>query len=239
MINVLPASWRIEEEGKVKAEIGQYPLRLAWAITVHKSQGLSLDAALVDLSQSFEPGMGYVALSRVRSLDGLSLKGLNALALRVDDEVFSKDSEFRRQSERHSAEMQALDQADREAKQKRFLAKIGAVSGDSAKKSAKKLSTVERTKLLVEEGKTLHEMAKERNLTADTILDHLEKIKEQDPSIPLQYLSQDMIVARTKKIRAALSKNGTVSGKYLLGPAKNALGPSFSYNEIRLVRLLM
>ena len=59
-ITIEQASWTIEDDGKVLAEIQQYPLRLAWAITVHKSQGMSLDAAEVDLSQSFEPGMGYV-----------------------------------------------------------------------------------------------------------------------------------------------------------------------------------
>jgi ATP-dependent exoDNAse (exonuclease V) alpha subunit len=241
LINVVPASWRIEEEGKVKAEITQFPLRLAWAITVHKSQGLSLDAAEVDLSQSFEKGMGYVALSRVRSLDGLSLKGLNAMALQVNPQVLLKDEEWRRQSRQHVAEMGALDKKDREAKQKRFLTKIAphhSVRGKDAP-SSKKLSTIEKTKMLVEEGKTLHQMMKERNLTADTILDHLEKIKAKEPTLPLQYLGQDMVVSRAKKIRQALSKNGTINGNYLLGPAKTILGPSFSYEEIRLVRLLM
>lgn len=76
IIDVPLGSWRVEEGTRVLAEINQYPLRLAWAITVHKSQGMSLDAAEVDLSQSFEKGMGYVALSRVRTLAGLSLKGL-------------------------------------------------------------------------------------------------------------------------------------------------------------------
>lgn len=69
-----PMDWSVEENGKIKASITQVPLRLAWAITVHKSQGMTLDSAVMDLSDAFVAGQGYVALSRVRSLDGLILK---------------------------------------------------------------------------------------------------------------------------------------------------------------------
>ena len=78
-----PAEWKVDEDEAVKAGIEQVPLRLAWAITVHKSQGMSLDAAVMDLRHAFEYGQGYVALSRVRTLSGLHLLGWNERALRV------------------------------------------------------------------------------------------------------------------------------------------------------------
>ena len=94
-----PSSWTIEEDDKVIASIKQIPLRLAWAITVHKSQGMSLDTAEIDLSKSFECGMGYVALSRVRTLDNIKLMGINQLALKVNSEIVEKDKEFKELSQ--------------------------------------------------------------------------------------------------------------------------------------------
>lgn len=94
--------WEHVEKDVVKAHIAQYPLRLAWAITVHKSQGMSLDSASIDLSRAFEFGQGYVAISRVRSLAGLHLEGANAGAFNVHPLVLQKDIEFRYLSENKS-----------------------------------------------------------------------------------------------------------------------------------------
>lgn len=92
------AEWEMEDSGRVKASMRQFPLRLAWAITVHKSQGMSLDNASIDLERCFEYGQGYVAISRVRSLKGLHLKGLNAKAFAIHPDVVEADREFREQS---------------------------------------------------------------------------------------------------------------------------------------------
>jgi ATP-dependent DNA helicase PIF1 len=93
-IVVEPHTWSLNEDGRVRAEASQLPLRLAWAITIHKSQGMSLDAAEVDLSKAFTPGMGYVALSRVRSLNGLFVLGLNAMALNMQPQMFEFDRQL-------------------------------------------------------------------------------------------------------------------------------------------------
>ncbi len=98
-IEVEPMEWSVEENGKIRAKITQIPLRLAWAITVHKSQGMSMDSAIMDLSEVFEYGQGYVALSRVRRLSGLYIIGHNEKAFKVHPEILLKDKKFRQESE--------------------------------------------------------------------------------------------------------------------------------------------
>jgi hypothetical protein len=117
--------WELEEDGESVAEIKQIPLRLAWAITVHKSQGMSLDAAEIDLSRSFEPGMGYVALSRVRTLAGLRLTGLNETALKVNPEILIFDRELERLSDEMVWKLREIPAEERVYLQKKFLNSIG------------------------------------------------------------------------------------------------------------------
>jgi len=90
------AEWKFEEDGHVKAWIKQIPLRLAWAVTVHKSQGMSLDSAKMDLSKVFEFGQGYVAISRVKSLAGLHIRGLNDNVYMMHPKVIAADKLFRK-----------------------------------------------------------------------------------------------------------------------------------------------
>lgn len=123
-IDVEPMDWDFEENGKVRASIEQLPLRLAWAITVHKSQGMSLDEAVVDLSNVFEFGQGYVALSRVRRLSGLHILGWNKRAFQVHPEVSAKDADFLKQSELAERKFSSIPPAKIKSMQKQFIHQI-------------------------------------------------------------------------------------------------------------------
>lgn len=116
-----PMDWIIEENGETRARITQIPLRLAWALTVHKSQGMSLDEAVVDLADVFEFGQGYVALSRVRRLSGLHLLGWNTRAFQVHPEVLTQDAKFRAQSQVASLALDKMTEEGMRASHEQFI----------------------------------------------------------------------------------------------------------------------
>nr|WP_199158592.1 HRDC domain-containing protein [Pedobacter sp. ASV2] len=115
-LEVIPEEWQNlkynlnQEENKINevntGTFSQYPFKLAWAITVHKSQGLTFEQAIVDVSSSFTHGQAYVALSRCRSLEGLVLKSPVKMENIITDAGVIK---FTKESTKKKPDQQQLD----------------------------------------------------------------------------------------------------------------------------------
>jgi hypothetical protein len=230
-IEVEEESWTIDEDGKIKAELKQIPLRLAWAITIHKSQGMSLDCAEIDLSKSFVEGMGYVALSRVKKIDGLRLMGLNDIALRVNKEVSELDKKLLLFSEKVVDELSSFSQDEIKKIQQTFLNLVS----PTKEEKQESLSTYEKTKLLIGEKKSLQEIADKREITKETIVGHIEKLLESGEKIDIDYIKKSFEKNRLEKILKAFKK--TKDKK--LTPVKEILGDDFGFDEIRVARLFL
>lgn len=244
-ITVEPMEWQVEEQGKVKASISQLPLRLAYAMTVHKSQGMSMDAAIMDLSKAFEYGQGYVALSRVRRLSGVYLTGLNERALEVHPEILEKDKDFRAASEAARETFAQMPQAEKLSMQKKFVKAMGGawseeggreqLAGSRGKntKSVGLPGRLAETLQTVRDAKTLRDAAKARALTASTIVKHLEELSEigKLARVDFAHLIPLRII---DEVHEAL----ITAGSDRLSPAFHALGGRHSFEIIRLVRLM-
>ena len=153
IIEAKEMEWTLEENGKIKVRITQLPLRLAWAITVHKSQGMSLDEAVMDLSNVFEFGQGYVALSRVRSFKGLHLLGWNKRAFEVHPEILEKDAHFRSVSDDAESVFSKIGDVELKKMHEDFISVIG------GKKKIKK-ELVKKVKEAGEKSNFLEEIRK-------------------------------------------------------------------------------
>jgi KaiC/GvpD/RAD55 family RecA-like ATPase len=238
--------WQLEEQGKVKASVAQYPLRLAYAMTVHKSQGMSMDAAIIDLSKAFEYGQGYVALSRVRRLSGLYLAGLNERALQVHPEILKKDKDFRAASDAAQEAFEEMKESEIIDMQKKFVKAMGGAFIDPNKKSSSQLLGTTRksggaglpgrlaeTLQSVRDAKSLKDAAKDHGLAVSTIVAHLEELSDLGKLSRADFAHLVPIDA-IGEIHEALVSVGSDK----LSPVFHLLHGRYSFETIRLVRLM-
>lgn len=226
-----PVSWEVVEDGKVRASVTQVPLRLAWAITVHKSQGMTLDAVAIDLSRAFVPGQGYVALSRARTLDGLVLHGLNETALTMNESVCELDVQLREESKKWTRVFESFSDQKVAELHADFLAHVS--HGEDSKEKERATPTHLQTAALLDECHTLLELATARGMTIGTILTHLEKLKKEGQSEVFVKLQPDD--ETLKDVQAAQKKMADTK----LAPLHRALKGAYTYEELRLARLFL
>lgn len=195
VIDVEPMEWQniryqFDEESKEisSKQIGrfkQYPLKAAWAITVHKSQGLTFDKAIIDVHAAFSPGQAYVALSRCRTLDGLVLSSpvsasvfmrdnavdayMNYISRPVEELAFSSCYEYFEYEKKPEPEAVAPVK-----KVKVNQEKPKKVNKEEPRdESGKKLNTFECSYRLYNQGNTIEQIAEKRGLNQSTIEGHL------------------------------------------------------------------
>lgn len=208
IIDVEPMEWQniryqFDEESKEisSKQIGrfkQYPLKAAWAITVHKSQGLTFDKAIIDVHAAFSPGQAYVALSRCRTLDGLVLSSpvsasvfmrdnavdtyMNYISRPVEELAFSSCYEYFEYEKKPEPEV--ISPVKKVVEKIIAAGKVVAekVNKEKPKKeqkeelrdeSGKKLNTFECSYWLYNQGNTVEQIAEKRGLNQSTIEGHL------------------------------------------------------------------
>ena len=235
--------WSImDDTGKTLANYNQIPLRLAWAITIHKCQGMTLDSAEIDLSKTFEMGQGYVALSRLKKLESLNLKGLNKTALEVDSLAYKADLRFQELSQDadNAFTLEELDLLS-----KTFIRDSGGLSNRKEitkqknklkAKSVGKQPTYEVTLMHLKQQVSLEKIAEIRGLTLGTISGHLIKIRKDNPSVDLSYYRPK--ASLIKKVKLAYDKepkNAPIS----LTSVHRRLGGTISYDDLKLAVAFM
>ena len=243
-ITIKPATWSIVDHGKPIAEITQIPLRLAWAITVHKSQGMSLDAVEMDLQNAFVFGQGYVALSRVRTLTGLKVLGMNPNALQVDPQIVTYDATLRTQSTAAVEQFDEMEESEIEEMHRAFALARGKQlpSKDQVTNVPRERSTPKSTQAITHDEllrcMDIDAVAKARKLTTGTIVQHIEYLMETSA---LDYTTLEKLLPQQSVLEETKAKLFPIMDEYgieKLKPIHEACDGTYDYIYLRLIRLL-
>src|SRR5690606_13742371 len=237
MIEAEPEDWKIvDDAGKTLAVFSQVPLRPAWAITIHKSQGMTLDAAELDLSKCFERGQGYVALSRLKTEDGIKLLGFNETSVMMDPLASKADKRFRELSAICEVNFDSHEIKHRQAY---FINKHSIKKEKEKQKKAKnlkKITTYEHTHILLKKGLSLDAIAKTRNMSSSTVLSHIQKLKSENADLEIEHLRPDF--EQMQWVQEAVETQRE-TGKSGLKDLHASLDNRLTYDELKLCLMFL
>lgn len=242
VIDVEPMEWQniryqFDEESKEisSKQIGrfkQYPLKAAWAITVHKSQGLTFDKAIIDVHAAFSPGQAYVALSRCRTLDGLVLSSpvsasvfmrdnavdayMNYISRPVEELAFSSCYEYFEYEKKPESEEVAPEKKVNVNQEKPKKVNKEEPRDDTGKK----LNTSEYSYWLYNQGDTVEQIAEKRKLNPVTIEGHLARYVASGDIDVHEFVDGDTL----QKVEAYCKEH----------PEEKALKPIFEYFDAKI-----
>ncbi len=207
-----------------------FPVTLAWASTIHKAQGASLDRMIVDLSALWEPGQAYVALSRVRSAEGLFIERWSESSIRAEPLVTELYDRLSEEMGRYVPRPHFIVRTLSHAKP------VVANDDDTVEARGPGLNRLKRAaliKMLMRERAPLLAMADAASVKPERVLLYIEKFLEEGEDVDPGYLLDEIHDADI--IRAAFTELGTVR----LRPVFDKLGGMHDFTVLRTVRCVM
>ncbi len=212
----------LDGDGNEVAAAWNFPVTLAWATTIHKAQGASLDRMIVDLHHLWEPGQAYVALSRVRSGAGLMIERWSPESIRAERIVTSFYDTL-------------SDRAKKYKPQPFFEPPIPAPEEDKKlkKHSLSQHEKLRRTKQLLSDGAGLSLIAEACSVTQSTVLNYIEKLIALGDVPSLAYLIDDL--PESNEIRSLYEEHGL----QFMKPVFEALDGRVPYDNLKLVRMVL
>ena len=211
----------IDGNGRKRASAENFPVILAWATTIHKAQGASIDRLMVSIFGLWESGHAYVALSRAQSEAGLYIARWDPQSIFIDPLVRQFYAQVEAQWQMRAQSLPETQPQFTPSARKRPKAEV-------------KIPNHKQTEKLLKEKRSLAEIAQILGWKEGTIITHIEKLLKEEVETPdIEYLRPDMNIFQA--IAAGFEEHGTE----LLRPVYDHFEEQYSYDELKLVRLFL